>query len=50
MIARLVLAAAVAATLGAAPVARAEIKADVIRIGVLTDMSGPFATAMARAL
>jgi branched-chain amino acid transport system substrate-binding protein len=40
------LAAVLAATLAAAPGARAEIKSNVIRIGVLTDMSGPFATAM----
>ena len=43
---RALLAAAVAAGLTAAPSARAEIRSDVIRIGVLTDMSGPFATAM----
>ncbi|MBN8872530.1 MAG: ABC transporter substrate-binding protein [Rhodospirillales bacterium] len=36
----------VAAGLLAAGSARAEIKADAIRIGVLTDMAGPFATAM----
>jgi len=41
-----VLAATLAVTLAAAPGVRAEIKADVIRIGVLSDMSGPFATAM----
>ncbi|RYY07541.1 MAG: adenine glycosylase, partial [Alphaproteobacteria bacterium] len=34
-----------AALLMAGPV-RAEIKGDAIRIGVLSDMSGPFATAM----
>ena len=43
---RLLLAATVAAGLAAAPSARAEIRSDVIQIGVLTDMSGPFATAM----
>jgi ABC-type branched-subunit amino acid transport system substrate-binding protein len=43
---QILLAAAVAAGLTAAPGARAEIRSDVIRIGVLTDMSGPFATAM----
>jgi branched-chain amino acid transport system substrate-binding protein len=43
---QVLLATAVAAGLMAAPGARGEIKADVIRIGVLTDMSGPFATAM----
>ena len=36
----------VAAGLLAAGGVRAEIKADAIRIGVLTDMAGPFATAM----
>ena len=39
------IAATLAAVLGAAT-AQAEIKSEVIRIGVLTDMSGPFATAM----
>jgi ABC-type branched-subunit amino acid transport system substrate-binding protein len=40
-------AAALAVTLAlAAPSARAQIKGDAIRIGVLTDMNGPFATAM----
>ena len=43
---RVLLVAAVAAGLARAVSARAEIKTDVIRIGVLTDMSGPFATAM----
>ena len=43
---RVLLVAAVAAGLAAPSGARAEIKTDVIRIGVLTDMSGPFATAM----
>jgi ABC-type branched-subunit amino acid transport system substrate-binding protein len=43
---RTLLAACMAASLAGVPVAHAEIKSDVIRIGVLTDMSGPFATAM----
>ncbi len=43
---RVILPALLAASLVTAGAARAEIKADIIRIGVLTDMSGPFATAM----
>jgi len=43
---RVLLAATLLAGLSTALHARAEIKSDVIRIGVLTDMSGPFATAM----
>ena len=35
-----------AALLAFAPDARAEIKGETIRIGILSDMSGPFATAM----